>query len=77
MASLVKTGRVLSAEFINQGKTYQAVYFQYADGQGGYYTLDGKNLRKQFLRSPLEFSRITSGFHECALPSGAADLARA
>lgn len=58
----VKTGRVLSAEFINQGKAYQAVYFQYTDGQGGYYTLDGKNLRKQFLRSPLEFSRITSGF---------------
>lgn len=59
---LVKTGRVLSAEFTNQGKTYQAVYFQHADSQGGYYTLDGKNLRKQFLRSPLEFSRITSGF---------------
>lgn len=58
----VKTGRVLSAEFTNQGKTYQAVYYQYSDGQGGYYTLDGKNLRKQFLRSPLEFSRITSGF---------------
>ncbi len=59
---LVKTGRVLAAEFINQGKTYQAVYFDYAENQGGYYTLDGKNLRKQFLRSPLEFSRITSGF---------------
>jgi murein DD-endopeptidase MepM/ murein hydrolase activator NlpD len=63
----VKTGRVLSAEFINQGKSYQAVYFQYADGQGGYYTLDGKNLRKQFLRSPLEFSRITSGFTNARL----------
>jgi len=58
----VRTGHVLAAEFINQGKTYQAVYFNYAEGQGGYYTLDGKNLRKQFLRSPLEFSRITSGF---------------
>lgn len=58
----VKTGRVLAAEFVNQGKPYQAVYFQYAEGQGGYYTLDGKNLRKQFLRSPLEFSRVTSGF---------------
>ncbi len=58
----VKTGRVLAAEFTNQGKTYQAVYFAYADGQGGYYTLEGKNMRKQFLRSPLEFSRITSGF---------------
>jgi murein DD-endopeptidase MepM/ murein hydrolase activator NlpD len=38
------------------------VYFDYAESQGGYYTPDGKNLRKQFLRSPLEFSRITSGF---------------
>jgi murein DD-endopeptidase MepM/ murein hydrolase activator NlpD len=58
----VKTGRVLSAEFVNQGKAYQTVYFEYADNQGGYYTPDGKSLRKQFLRSPLEFSRITSGF---------------
>ncbi len=59
---LVKTGRVLAAEFVNQNKSYQAVYFEYAENQGGYYTLDGKNLRKQFLKSPLEFSRITSGF---------------
>ena len=58
----VKSGRVLAAEFINQGKTYKAMYFNYADNEGGYYTADGKNLRKQFLRSPLEFSRITSGF---------------
>ena len=58
----VKSGRVLAAEFINQGKSYQAVYFNYAENEGGYYTPDGKNLRKQFLRSPLEFSRITSGF---------------
>ena len=58
----VKSGRVLAAEFINQGKSYQAVYFNYAENEGGYYTVDGKNLRKQFLRSPLEFSRITSGF---------------
>jgi murein DD-endopeptidase MepM/ murein hydrolase activator NlpD len=58
----VKSGRVLAAEFINQGKAYQAVYFNYAENEGGYYTPDGKNLRKQFLRSPLEFSRITSGF---------------
>ncbi len=58
----VKTGRVLAAEFINQGKAYQAVYFNYAENQGAYYTPDGRNLRKQFLRSPLEFSRVTSGF---------------
>ena len=58
----VRSGRVLAAEFINQGKPYKAVYFEYADNEGGYYTPEGKNLRKQFLRSPLEFSRITSGF---------------
>jgi murein DD-endopeptidase MepM/ murein hydrolase activator NlpD len=58
----LRTGRVLAAEFVNNGKVYQAVYFQHADGQGGYYTLEGKNIRKAFLRSPLEFSRITSGF---------------
>lgn len=58
----VKTGKVLAAEFVNQGKTYRAVYFQDREGRGGYYTPDGKNLRKAFLRSPLEFSRITSGF---------------
>ena len=59
---LIKTGRVLAAEFVNNGKTYRAVYFQDKEGRGGYYTPEGKNLRKAFLRSPLEFSRITSGF---------------
>jgi murein DD-endopeptidase MepM/ murein hydrolase activator NlpD len=58
----VKTGRVLAAEFVNEGRAYHAAYFTTAPNQGSYYTLDGKNLRKQFLRSPLEFSRITSGF---------------
>jgi murein DD-endopeptidase MepM/ murein hydrolase activator NlpD len=58
----VKSGRVLAAEFTNQGKNYQALYFQDEQGRGGYYTPKGNNLRKAFLRSPLEFSRITSGF---------------
>jgi len=63
----VRSGRVLSAEFVNQGKEMRAVYHQDAedaDGRkvGGYYAPDGKNLRKAFLRSPLEFSRISSGF---------------
>jgi len=61
----VRSGRILAAEFINNGKTYRAAWF--ADPAGGenssgYYTADGKNIRKAFLRSPLEFSRITSGF---------------
>lgn len=62
MGRLVRTGRILAAEFVNDGRTYNAVWFQGNEGQGGYYTADGKNIRKAFLRSPLEFSRITSGF---------------
>jgi murein DD-endopeptidase MepM/ murein hydrolase activator NlpD len=58
----VRTGRIVAAEFINAGHAYRAVYFQDAQGHGGYYTPDGRNLRKSFLRSPLEFSRISSGF---------------
>jgi murein DD-endopeptidase MepM/ murein hydrolase activator NlpD len=53
----VRAGRVLSAEFANNGRTFRAVYYN-----KGYYTPDGKNLRKAFLRSPLEFSRVSSGF---------------
>jgi murein DD-endopeptidase MepM/ murein hydrolase activator NlpD len=54
--------RILAAEFINNGKTYRAYWYQPAHTSGGYYTEDGRSVRKAFLRSPLEFSRITSGF---------------
>jgi murein DD-endopeptidase MepM/ murein hydrolase activator NlpD len=58
----IRSGRVLAAEFTNNKKTYQAYWFEAEEGKGGYYDGDGKNLRKAFLKSPLEFSRITSGF---------------
>jgi murein DD-endopeptidase MepM/ murein hydrolase activator NlpD len=58
----VKAGRILAAELVNDGKSYQAVWFQHANGRGDYYSLDGKPIKKAFLRSPLEFSRISSGF---------------
>jgi murein DD-endopeptidase MepM/ murein hydrolase activator NlpD len=72
----LRTGRVLSAEFVNAGKAFQAMWFaEPAPGQtagnmqeantsnkGGYYTLDGQSLRRAFLSSPLEFSRVSSGF---------------
>jgi murein DD-endopeptidase MepM/ murein hydrolase activator NlpD len=58
----VRSGRVVSAEFVNNGKTYQALWFQEPGSKGQYYTLEGNTLRKAFLASPLEFSRITSGF---------------
>lgn len=57
-----KTGKVLAVEYVNKGKAHQAFLFQTANDKGGYYTADGKSLRKQFLRSPLAFSRISSGF---------------
>jgi murein DD-endopeptidase MepM/ murein hydrolase activator NlpD len=82
-------GRVLSAEFVNQGRTLNVVWFDMKGGaaseasprvspkanqtnqsvaedlanfKGSYFTLDGRDLRKAFLRSPLEFSRVSSGF---------------
>ncbi|WP_322788727.1 MULTISPECIES: M23 family metallopeptidase [Pandoraea] len=60
----VRTGRILAIEFINQGKTHQAIW--YADPQGNtdgaYYGFDGRNLKQAFLRTPVEFSRISSAF---------------
>ncbi len=58
----VRSGRVLAAEFINGETVHQALWFRHADGQGDYYSPDGKSIRKAFTRSPLEFSRISSGF---------------
>ena len=55
-------GRVLAAEFVNGGKTYSAIWFKEGDGKGAYYGLDGQSKRRSFLASPLEFSRVTSGF---------------
>jgi len=59
---LLKTGDVLAAEFVNNGKTYRAVGYRSQDGKMEYYTPDGKSLHKSFLRSPLEFTRVSSGF---------------
>lgn len=59
----IKSGKVLSAEFINRGKSFQAMWFQENNSHpGGYYTLDGQSLRRTYLASPLTFSRISSGF---------------
>lgn len=60
----VRAGRILAGEFTNRGTTYQSVWFE--DPQthqgGGYYSFDGKALKKAFLKSPVEFTRISSGF---------------
>ena len=60
---LMKTGNVLAVEFVNEGKKYQAVHYGEAEGKFAYYTPEGKSLHKSFLRSPLEFTRISSSFN--------------
>ena len=55
-------GRVLAAEFVNGGRSHHAVWFTAADGRAAYYDIDGSSKRRAFLASPLEFSRVTSGF---------------
>ena len=58
----VPTGRVQSAEFVNNGKAYHAVWYSDASGRGAYFGFDGLSKRRAFLASPMEFSRVTSGF---------------
>jgi len=55
--------RVLAGEFVNNGRTYQSIWFKDAvSGKGSFYAFDGTSKRRAFLASPMEFSRITSGF---------------
>ncbi len=55
-------GRVLAAEFVNKGKPHQAVWFSDGNGHGNYFGYNGESKRRSFLASPVEFSRVTSGF---------------
>lgn len=59
----MRSGKVLSTEFVNNGKSNQAMFFQDASSsKGQYYTFNGESLRKAFLASPLEFTRMSSGY---------------
>jgi murein DD-endopeptidase MepM/ murein hydrolase activator NlpD len=58
----VKDGEILAARFVNQGREYLAVRYVGADAVAGYYSPDGHSMQKAFLRAPLEFQRISSGF---------------
>lgn len=55
-------GRVLAADFVNDGHPYSAVWFKGVQGKGAYYSFDGQSKKRSFLASPVEFSRVTSGF---------------
>ena len=58
----IGVGRIVAAEFENRGKTFRAFLWRADDGSENYYAEDGAPMRKAFLRSPMEFSRVTSGF---------------
>ncbi len=58
----VREGEILAAEFTTGDKTLQAIRFNDGKGHASYYTPDGMGMRKAFLRTPVEFSRISSGF---------------
>ena len=55
-------GAILAAKFTNNGNTYSATRFTDSDGKTDYYDADGKSMRKAFLRTPVEFARISSHF---------------
>lgn len=61
-ADMVGYGPVLAARFIHEGETYEAFRHQLPHGRAGFYSRNGTPLRKQFLKAPLQFTRITSGF---------------
>ena len=61
-SDLVGYGPILAARFTHEGSTYEAFRHELPDGRAGYYARNGTPLRKQFLKAPLKFTRITSGF---------------
>lgn len=58
----VDTGNILAARFTNRGKTYSAVRYTSKDGTTSYYNADGTSMRKAFIRTPVDFARISSRF---------------
>jgi murein DD-endopeptidase MepM/ murein hydrolase activator NlpD len=58
----LRTGRVLSAEFVNNGRKHEGVWFEEPGQRGAYYGFNGESSRKFYLSSPLEFSRVSSGY---------------
>ena len=60
--SKIKDGPIIAAEFTNQGRTYRSVRYTDARGRTDYYSDDGRSMRKAFLRTPVDFRRISSRF---------------
>ncbi len=59
----LRDGDIVAAEFVNRGKSFRAVRYTDTDGKVAYYTPNGESLRKAFMRTPVDFVRISSGFN--------------
>ena len=59
----LRSGNILAAKFVNEGREYRAVRYIDDKGHGEYFTPDGRSLRKAFIRAPVQFSRISSRFN--------------
>lgn len=59
----MKDGEILAAQFTNEGKTFTAIRYETKDGDAEYYTPKGESMHKAFLRSPVDFARISSHFN--------------
>lgn len=59
---VVGTGAIIAARFVNRGSVYTAVRYTTSQGETGYYTAEGNNVRKAFIRTPVDFARISSRF---------------
>lgn len=59
----VRNGDILAAEFINRGERFRALRYETPEGQSNYYTPDGRSMRKAFLRTPTDFTRVSSEFN--------------
>jgi murein DD-endopeptidase MepM/ murein hydrolase activator NlpD len=59
----LRDGEIVAAEFVNQGKAFRAARFRDEAGRAGYYTPEGRSVRKAFIRAPLNFTRISSNFN--------------
>lgn len=59
----LKDGEIVAAEFINQGTSFRAARYINDNGVSGYFTPEGRSVRKAFIRAPVDFTRISSNFN--------------
>ena len=59
----IKDGTIIAAEFVNAGKSFRAARYTDSNGNTDYYSQDGRSMRKPFLRTPVDFARISSHFN--------------